>query len=368
MNTLFNDKISIFGTFKNKNFEIRYLKNSFANLKSILILCMFLVSSLFLLFSFEDYFTGGFALLFKVFPIRIASIAVILIFYLLFGRCKDYSSYLLTVSLQELFFIASYLFIMYQYPRINFELYCIDIIIIITLYFFIPNLWLSSVILSFTLMLSFFIYYNFNINNFFPKPRTVSGSACIIIIFIINAINSNRTYVYKRTQFYDNLMLRNLLNTDALTGACTRIKFDKEIKEHIEKTSNSDYVFSLAIFDIDNFKRINDTYGHLEGDKILTGLADIVSINKRSCDILTRWGGEEFVIVFPSTSLLNAVKISERIRTKIAETVFSIKETVTCSFGVTQCQLDDTESTLMRRADKYLYDAKAKGKNAVSYG
>lgn len=368
MNALFNDKISIFGAFKNKNLELRYRSISFTKLRKILILCMFTVFLLSLFFSLEDYLTGGFALLLKILPIRIASIAVMLFFYFVFSRFKNYNSYILAVNVLELFFILSYLLITSQYRNINFALSCMDVIIIMTLYFFIPNKWLNSLAISLVLLTAFAVYCKVNVENFWPKSSFLTGSVNIFIIFIINTVNSYRTSFYKRTQFYDNLKLRNLLNTDTLTGACTRIKFDKEIKEYIEKTINSDYTFSIAIFDIDNFKRINDTYGHLEGDKILMGIADIVNINKRKGDVLTRWGGEEFIIVFPSTGLADAAKISERIRAKIAEASFDIHESITCSFGVTEYQIEDTESTLISRADKYLYDAKSSGKNAVAYG
>lgn len=368
MNTLFNDKISILASFKNKNFELRYMSNSFIKLKKILILCACSVFLLFLLFSLADYVAGGYTLFFKILTIRLISIAVMSLFYFIFGRFKSYRSCTLTITVQELFFIVSYFVIISQYHNMSFALKCMDMIIILTLYFFIPNNWLNSLIVSLALVITFAVYCKINSANFLEKSNFLAGGCYITIAFVINAFNSYRTHFYKRSQFYDNLMLKNLLNTDALTGACTRIKFDQELKEHIERTLNSNYIFSIAIFDIDNFKRINDTYGHLVGDEILSGIADIVDANKRPNDILTRWGGEEFIIVFPSTELSNAAKISERLRIKIAEAVFSIDESVTCSFGVTEYQSEDTEAALISRADKFLYDAKANGKNTIAYG
>jgi diguanylate cyclase (GGDEF)-like protein len=160
-------------------------------------------------------------------------------------------------------------------------------------------------------------------------------------------------------------MLQNLLNTDTLTGAFTRVKFDNEIKKQIAFSQQTGRKMSLAIFDIDNFKRINDTYGHLEGDNVLSGIANIVIENLRLRDILTRWGGEEFVIVFPCTGLASAVKTAERLRIKISDAAFSIGEVVTCSFGVTEFKKGDTPVSLLRRADNLLYEAKASGKNVV---
>jgi len=133
----------------------------------------------------------------------------------------------------------------------------------------------------------------------------------------------------------------------------------------IHKARQTGRIFSLIIFDIDDFKRINDTYGHLTGDRVLTTIVTIVTSNKRNADILTRWGGEEFILLLPSTRLNEANRIAERLKTLISEYDFGLDNIVTCSFGVTEFRKNDTRTTLFRRADKLLYDAKAQGKNIV---
>jgi diguanylate cyclase (GGDEF)-like protein len=252
-----------------------------------------------------------------------------------------------------------------QSVNMNFSIKSMDIIILVTIFFIFPNNWANTFFAAIVLILSFAIFCAFNTARFTQNNSYLAGAVYIAAAFCLNVFSSYRFNFYKRSQFYDNLMLHNLLNTDTLTGAFTRVKFDEEIKKQIAFSQQTGRKMSLAIFDIDNFKRINDTYGHLEGDNVLSGIANIVNQNMRPRDILTRWGGEEFVIVFPGTGLTSAVKTAERLRMTISDAEFNIGNTVTCSFGVTEFKKGDTPVSLLRRADKLLYEAKSSGKNIV---
>ena len=119
------------------------------------------------------------------------------------------------------------------------------------------------------------------------------------------------------------------------------------------------------MFDIDHFKRINDTYGHDIGDDVLVNLSELVKTCIRETDIFARWGGEEFMLLLPHTTMLNASKLAERIRAIIEKNNFPTVGTITSSFGVTQYVNTDTAETFTKRVDRALYKAKETGRNRV---
>lgn len=159
--------------------------------------------------------------------------------------------------------------------------------------------------------------------------------------------------------------LEHLAVTDALTNAYNRTKFDDVIKSEIGRVKRYSHPLSLIMFDIDHFKRINDTHGHIYGDYVLKTLTNIVKENMRETDYLIRWGGEEFIILSPNTDLNNAKVLSERIRKAVEEYSFEKNQKVTVSFGVTQFRQYDIEDTFVKRADDALYKAKEAGRNRV---
>ena len=159
--------------------------------------------------------------------------------------------------------------------------------------------------------------------------------------------------------------LEKLATTDGLTGILNRYAFNKFLEEEIYRAERYGTTFSIILFDIDNFKKINDTFGHLTGDKVLKELARIVKKEIRKSDIFARWGGEEFIILLPNGN--NSVKVAEKIREKIKNHKFDTLSKITASFGVTSYKKGDTINSIIKRADQALYMAKEKGKNRVEY-
>jgi diguanylate cyclase (GGDEF)-like protein len=121
----------------------------------------------------------------------------------------------------------------------------------------------------------------------------------------------------------------------------------------------------LLFIDIDHFKKINDTYGHNIGDQVLLAFVDTLSKNTRTQDLLARWGGEEFVLACPDTSLENACGLAEKLRRCIEENNWPKALRVTASFGVAQLLEGESPTDFIARADKALYVAKAQGRNCV---
>ncbi len=162
-----------------------------------------------------------------------------------------------------------------------------------------------------------------------------------------------------------NQMLKRLSVTDKLTGLYNRQKLDQALIDEFKRVERYDQDLSLIILDIDHFKSVNDTYGHLAGDRILIEISKILIQDNRKTDIIGRWGGEEFMILLPNTNETAALCVAEKIRLAIELAVFPEVGQITSSFGVTSYVLEDCIENLIYRADKALYKAKYHGRNQV---
>ncbi|MBL4711731.1 MAG: GGDEF domain-containing protein [Gammaproteobacteria bacterium] len=160
--------------------------------------------------------------------------------------------------------------------------------------------------------------------------------------------------------------LRDIAYTDSLTQIYNRLHFAHFLDAEIDKTKRYGGTFSIIFFDLDNFKSINDTYGHPVGDEVLEKVTSIVSKANRNPDIFARYGGEEFIILTPETDLSGAFIHAERLRSDIEKYEFNAVGHVTSSFGVTEFDPGkDSVETVLERADKALYMAKEFGRNRV---
>jgi len=156
--------------------------------------------------------------------------------------------------------------------------------------------------------------------------------------------------------------------TDALTGLANRLHFNLLFSHAIKSAAREKSPLGLVFFDIDLFKNVNDTHGHLVGDDVLRTIADRVKSTLRQSDLLARWGGEEFIILLPNTPLDSATEIAEKIRQMIENHPFETAGRITCSFGVTQFDPNEDALSALGRIDELLYDAKASGRNRVVAG
>ncbi len=152
---------------------------------------------------------------------------------------------------------------------------------------------------------------------------------------------------------------------DSMTRIYNRKKFLDELSAEIQRSVRYQHPLSLIMFDIDLFKRINDTYGHQTGDKAILQIVKLVRQSIRTTDIFGRYGGEEFIISLPETAIVEAALIAERLRVKIAELKIDDIGTLTCSFGVTHLIDNEGVDELIKRTDNALYLAKANGRNLV---
>lgn len=160
------------------------------------------------------------------------------------------------------------------------------------------------------------------------------------------------------------------LQFDPLTGACTRTTFEERLGQELDRYRRYRHPFSVIMFDVDHFKRINDTYGHPIGDRCLREIIERVKPLLRRSDMVARYGGEEFIVILPETEKQQGASAAEKLRSAIEATEFMVQGQrfpVTISFGVTEANpLDSEPENIVQRADRALYQAKEAGRNRVA--
>ncbi|WP_156502874.1 GGDEF domain-containing protein, partial [Oleiphilus sp. HI0067] len=191
-------------------------------------------------------------------------------------------------------------------------------------------------------------------------------AAISIILFLVAILNleksSNEAYLEKRTK-----ELEELYRKDALTGLWNRYRIEEFLHLELERLKRDHMPFGVLFIDIDDFKIINDTHGHLEGDRILCELSELILHNVREIDVAGRRGGEEFIIISSNTNQDNIRVIANKLLSEVRKNDFGLPEKVTISIGGTIGQHDDTELSIINKADQALYESKYCGKNTASF-
>ncbi len=190
-------------------------------------------------------------------------------------------------------------------------------------------------------------------------------------------ISFSTTFAYvldqSRRKAYENLaQLATLYETAARTDELTRLPNRRDMHSHLDKEyyryKRHGSHFSVILMDIDHFKSVNDTYGHDAGDYVLVKFAEMLKDSCRKMDIAARWGGEEFLILLPDTSLVQALAMAERFRRRIEQFTAHYKhQQIRCTTSCGVCSISQTKdiSALLKQADINLYQAKLKGRNMV---
>jgi diguanylate cyclase (GGDEF)-like protein len=214
-----------------------------------------------------------------------------------------------------------------------------------------------------------------------PSREIFASRFLGIVITLLVAIMTLLYLLGRGRRIHDDLQLARRLKlqelardlgiqatTDPLTGLHNRLKLGPSLVGEIERVGRYNTSLSLVLFDIDHFKKINDTYGHVVGDQVLVQLSRFVPTLIRSMDLLARWGGEEFLILLPGSDGPMAFQIAEKLREAIGTLVFEEVGSITCSFGVTQYAAGESAAQFIARADGALYRAKADGRNRTKLG
>lgn len=210
-------------------------------------------------------------------------------------------------------------------------------------------------------------------NIFFYLRR---GAYSEVLSLIINILE-----IYKLTLVLDNVISNivvrkaesvisekvKLSETDPLTNVMNRRKFEDLLENLLLRAHRTALPLTIIIIDIDDFKRINDQFGHQTGDDVLVKIAHLISKSIRKNDHLVRYGGEEFVIISADNGLQGIAQLGEKIRKDIESYSFPDIGNVTVSMGIAEVNNDDDSVSLFKRADEKLYEAKIQGKNCVRY-
>ena len=181
----------------------------------------------------------------------------------------------------------------------------------------------------------------------------------------VNSFVNEKIIIEKNTELERiNLELNELTMRDSMTGLLNHKNSIRKLKEEVDRAKRIGYPLSVAMIDLDNFKQVNDTYGHQTGDEVLVQVAQILTDSCRSTDVIGRYGGEEFIIIMPDTNSRDAALLLERIQKCVAETSFKDGIHITLSCGVSELNGESVHG-ILKSSDVMLYEAKKKGKNRV---
>ena len=194
-------------------------------------------------------------------------------------------------------------------------------------------LFIGKIIIPFILLLAIFIYFNFKLKKEITKRKEIEQQ------------------------------LSELANKDSLTNIFNRRKIEELSELELLRTKRYKSDLSIIFFDINSFKIINDTLGHLLGDEVLVKISNIIEKSIRSIDAIGRWGGDEFLIILPETNLSQCKNIVSHLEKQLNELEFSKTIKVTCSFGIATYEENDTLDSLLKKADESMYQQKSHHKN-----
>jgi polar amino acid transport system substrate-binding protein len=184
-------------------------------------------------------------------------------------------------------------------------------------------------------------------------------------ILLLFAYWTNKIRQAKKIIEKQNKELEIMAKTDKMTGIYNRSKLDEILSQELQRAQRYSQYFGCAVVDIDNFKRINDTYGHLAGDKAIKELASVIQKSMRKSDYFGRWGGEEFLIISVGVDKNGLRQMLEKIRILVSEHEIKGVGKQTVSIGAAIYRQNDTEDSIIKRADDALYKAKNSGRNTV---
>ena len=204
--------------------------------------------------------------------------------------------------------------------------------------------------------------------HFFVSPYRTENTLDTLIQFYISSIGTivMLYYLQKIIEIYLQAeSAHQSANTDYLTKLPNRRKMDLLLNEQIAASRANSFPLTISLFDVDYFKKVNDTYGHDVGDSVLVELSDLLTAYIGQKFYVGRWGGEEFLLVCPGKNLKEIHEYGENIRKVIEEHPFRFVGKLTCSFGVAELLSGDLAKELLKRADEALYQAKESGKNRI---
>lgn len=354
-----------FSEFKNRQQEEAFLAyETGGNYQSSRLVFLFL-GILFFLFIIPDYFlTQNKTIFCLILAIRGSFLLLAVLLFFMLGKERNPRTVGRWLFYYKIIVSAAFLTIFYYYETPSFHIQSYGVIALIIVFFVVVGRWIDTVCVSALLGIGFMLIAAYRFTAL-PSKEMAAVAVYITLILLLNAVFSYQINCYKRMQFIYNQELKLASEIDTLTGIYLKSKFYTEMRKWMELASRHDHPLSLVLFDVDSLKTINDVYGHLAGEQVLSTLPRIVRNEIRQSDVFARWGGDEFVILLPHTGRAQAVDLAERIRDLIASHRFALVGQISCSFGVAEYKKGEDIDSFLARADRKLYQAKSAGKNRV---
>lgn len=229
------------------------------------------------------------------------------------------------------------------------------------------KLWIDSLILIILILLTTIFFVKYDLYELIYNFTRANEHLELDEIITILAISSIYMLFFMVRRFIELQKVIKSANTDPLIGITNRRKGTEFITNEIDHLTTSSYKSSLIMYDIDDFKKVNDMHGHDVGDYILREVTTVVEKETRAQDVAIRWGGEEFIIICPNTNLESASKLAERFRLHIQNHIFEKGIKITASFGVIELHKNENFRKQIIRVDEFLYKSKKNGKNQISF-
>lgn len=344
--------------------ESEYLTDSLSSSTKKIAYIAFIYGLIFMLFLENDYLAVGNTPSFLIIAfIRVSFILISVMIFLVAKKINKNKTYIYFTTLYQAVIAISYLLILKQYDSLSY-LSVLGLMVVSLAINLLPNRIMLSLIISGTLSTLFFLYPTQKIEGI-KNNDVYKIMAYQIILLIYCIIITYLTESYKRKQFAAARELLALSVKDPLTGIYNRAKFDWDIDKWINYSKRYGNPLSIILFDIDNFKSINDSYGHLVGDSVSKKVVALIKDSIRNTDVFARWGGDEYVILLPNTNLQEAKEMAERMRVCIRNNLYDPVKNVSCSFGVAALKKDETADSFFHKVDDLLFQAKAGGKDRV---
>jgi two-component system cell cycle response regulator len=357
-------RISLFGEFIDKSMEGEFLADSLSGSSKITSYIALVFGFILGLFLVNGYLVDERSLSFlNIVLIRLLFVCISITVFLITKKIMKYKNLIYIITLYQAIMAISYLLTLKQYDLLNY-FSVLGLMIITLAIYLLPNKIMLSQIITIVFSILFFLYPSQKIEGL-KAHEFYRIIAYQTILLIYCNINYCWTEINKRKEFVANREIFDLSVKDPLTGIYNRKKFDEEMDKWIGFSEGYGNSFSLILFDIDDFKGINDNYGHIVGDSVIKNIVATTTKSIRDTDVFARWGGDEFVLLLPNTDIQQAEEIAERMRKYIRNNLYDSVENITCSFGVATYEKNDTTQSLLRKADDLLLKAKTNGKDRV---
>lgn len=281
-------------------------------------------------------------------------------------RMKSFRVYALVVSLLELLSIATSLYVLTLYQQPNFLIQSMGLVATILVIFLVPNRKGYQLTLALLAMVSFYAFSFYFIEDL-DSNEVLASVAYTAIAIVLCAASSFHNEKNQLGEFISKTRLEQMSTTDFLTNTANRFRLEEEADRWMNFCRRQKLPLCLVFVDVDNLKQINDTSGHAAGDQVLIILAALMQKQLRNSDTISRWGGDEFVLLLPNVSLKNAVMLLERLKTNVQKMEFGVGVRVTCSYGVVEMGEESSFHSLLREADALMYAGKRDGKDKISF-